>query len=365
MHIIKTAFKLIKDWIIILSQFIQTWFMLETEKNLEIIALRSQLSIYQQQNVNNKRTKPRCTPAFRQLWVFLSKKFKDWKDALIIVKPETVVRWHRTAFKFHWKKKSKKVGRPRISNDTIKLIKRIHLENPLLSPEKIREVLLTMGVVNPPAANTISKYIHKIRKPPSEKQIQSWKTFIKNHLNETWAMDYLVVPTLRFNTLYVLLIINHGTRKIEYFAITKNSNLEWLKQQIRNATPYGYAPKYLIHDNDSTFVSEKFKSFLSALGIKSKRTSKFSPWQNGIAERAIGILRQELLNHIIPLNEAHLYRLLNEYINGYYNTHRPHQGINCKTPIPLPKYPPTTIAKTKLKANPVLNGLYHTYDKVA
>lgn len=150
----------------------------------------------------------------------------------------------------------------------------------MLSPGKIREVLLTMGVVNPPAPNTILKYIPTIRKPPTEKQIQSWKTFVKNHMHETWAMDYLVVPTLKFKTLYVLIIINHGTRKIEYFAITKNPNLDWLKQQIRNATPYGYAPKYLIHDNDSTFVSENFKSFLSAFGVKSKRTSKFSPWQN-------------------------------------------------------------------------------------
>jgi len=222
-----------------------------------------------------------------------------------------------------------------------------------------------MGVSNPPAPNTIAKYIPSTRKPPTKKQVQSWKTFLKNHSKEIWAMDYLVVPTLRFKALYVLVIMNHATRQIEHFTVTSNPNSKWLKQQIRNATPYGYKPKYLIHDNDAVFVSKDFKTFLNSCGIKSKRTSIHSPWQNGIAERVIGILRQKLLNHIIPINEAHLHRLLRNYIDNYYNTHRTHQGINCKTPIPLPTYPPTNISNTKLKATPVLNGLYHTYKKVA
>lgn len=362
---IKTTFHLIKGWLQIIFQFICSYFKSSTYKNLEILALRSQLSIYQQQVENKKITKPKCTPVFRQLWVILSKIFTDWKTNLIIVKPETVVKWHKTAFKLHWKLKSKKLGRPKINGKTIALIKQIHRENPLFSPEKIREVLISMGVINPPAPNTIAKYIPHIRKPPTLKQIQSWKTFLKNHRHETWAMDYFVIPTLRFKVLYVLIIINHASRKIEHFAITSNPNLSWLKQQIRNATPFDHAPKYLIHDNDAAFVSNSFKEFLASSGIISKRTSKYSPWQNGIVERANGILRQELLNHIIPLNEAHLHRLLNEYINNFYNTHRTHQGINGKTPIPLPDYPPTNMSNTKLKATPVLNGLYHTYTKVA
>lgn len=113
------------------------------------------------------------------------------------------------------------------------------------------------------------------------------------------------------------------------------------------------------------FVSEDFNAFLASSGIKSKRISKHSPWQNCIAERVIGILRHELLNQIIPLHEKHLHWLLKEYINSYYNTHRTHQGINCKTPIPLPTYLPTEASKTKLKATPVLGGLYHTYKKIA
>lgn len=171
--------------------------------------------------------------------------------------------------------------------------------------------------------------------------------------------------TLFFKILYVLVIINHGTRKIEHFAVTTNPNVFWLVQQMRNATPYDQKPKYLVHDNDAVFTSGVFKKFLAASGIKSKRTSIKAPWQNPYAERVIGTLRRELLDHIIPVNERHLGYLLGEYIHKYYNTHRTHQGIGGRTPIPSPKYSPTTMAETKLKATPVLGGLYHTYKKVA
>lgn len=339
--------------------------MNHTAKNLEIIALRSQLALFDEQLKNKKRPKPKTNLVFRQLWVLLSKFHENWKSSLMVVKPDTIIRWHRSAFKFHWRKKAKKIGRPNLSNEIIKMIKQIHHENPLLSPEKIHEMLVSMGITNPPAPNTIAKYIPTTRKPPSEKQVQSWKTFLKNHSKEIWAMDYFVVPTLRFKFLYILIIINHGSRKIEHFAVTANPNLNWVKQQIRNATPFDHKPKYLLHDNDAVFVSVAFQSFLSRIGIISKRTAKHSPWQNGIAERVNGIIRQELTNHIIPINEKHLSRLLHEYINRYYNTHRTHQGIHCKTPIPLPNYNPTSISNTELDATPVLNGMYHTYKKVA
>lgn len=361
----KSLLKYIKQWSIYILQFLKTIFMNNTAKNIEIIALSSQLALLTEQLENKKIKKPRTTIAFRQLWVLISKFYANWEDISPLYKPDTVIRWHRTAFKTHWWKKSQKIGRPPISKDIIELIKKIHKDNPLMSPEKIHEMLISMGIINPPAPNTIAKYIPTTRKPPSEKQVQSWKTFLKNHSKEIWAMDYFVVPTLFFKMLYVLIIINHGSRKIEHFAVTTNPNLDWVKQQIRNATPYDHKPKYLIHDNDSVFVCEAFQTFLSNMGIKSKRTSYYSPWQNGIAERVNGIIRQELTNHIIPINEAHLYRLLKEYINDYYNTHRTHQGINCKTPVPMPVYLPTKLEDSNLQSKPVLNGLYHTYRKVA
>jgi transposase InsO family protein len=357
--------KYIKHWLTYIIQIIKVVFMSNAAKNIEIIALRSQIALLTEQLENKKIKKSKSHRAFRELWVLISKFHSNWKQLSAIFKPDTVIRWHKTAFKIYWRKKSKKVGRPPIEKDIIKLIKKIHKENPLMSPKKIHEMLLSMGVVNPPAPNTMTKYIPELKKPPSEKQVQSWKTFLNNHSKEIWAMDYFVVPTLWFKMLYVLIIINHGSRKIEHFAITTNPNLEWVKQQIRNATPYDHKPKYLIHDNDPVFVCDEFKTFLSNKGIKSKRTSFYSPWQNGIAERVNGIIRQELTNHIIPINEDHLYRVLKEYVNSYYNTHRTHQGIDCKTPIPLPKYKPTRITESKLKSKPILNGLYHTYDKVA
>lgn len=122
-------------------------------------------------------------------------------------------------------------------------------------------MLLSIGVIDLPAPNTIAKYVPTIRKPPSEKQIQSWKTFLKNHRKEIWAMDYFVVPTLWFKMLYVLIIINHDYRKIEHFDVTTSPNLDWVKQQIRNATPYENKPKYLIHDNDSVFICDSFQTF--------------------------------------------------------------------------------------------------------
>lgn len=335
------------------------------EIKMENIALRSQLALYKHRYEKQMLPKPTPTPAFRQLWVILSKYMISWKSHLVVVKPETVIKWHRMAFQLHWRRKSSQKGRPRTSQETIKLITRLHNENPLLSPEKIHEKLKLLGIEKPPAPNTIAKYIPSTRKTPTEKQIQSWKTFLKNHQSVTWATDFFTIPTLTFKVLYVLVIIDHRTRKIISFGVTYNPTAKWTIQQFRNATPYGYAPKYLIHDNDPIFRSKAFQRFLSSSVIINKRTAYRSPWQNGYAERVIGTIKRELLNQIIPLNQLHLHKILHEYIHNYYNTNRTHQGIGGKTPIASPVYLPTTTAETKLEATPVLNGLYHTYKKVA
>lgn len=361
----KSLITYINNWLTYLLNILKVIFMTNAAKNLEIIALRSQLALLTEQLENKKIKKPQANRAYRQLWVLISKFHPKWKSFQSIFKPDTVTRWQKTAFKVHWKKISKPIGRPPLSKEIIAKIRAIHKDNPLLSPEKIHELLVSLGITNAPAPNTIAKYIPDTRKPPSEKQRQSWKTFLKNHSKEIWAMDYFTVPTINFKIIFVLIIINHATRKIEHFGVTTNPNLYWVKQQIRNATPFNDKPKYLIHDNDSVFVSQDFQNFLVKLDIKSKKTSYRSPWQNGIAERVNGIIRQELTNHIIPFNEKHLYNLLDEYINKYYNTHRTHQGINCKTPIPHPKYMPTKLENSTLKKTSVLNGLYHTYKKVA
>ncbi len=354
----------IVHWLQIISWFFRTKLMSDTAKDLEILALRSQLSLVQQYISNGKIPKPRFKPAYRCLWVLLSKFFPGWKSSLILVNPETVIGWHKTAFKFFWKLKSKP-GRPKISLKTIALIKRIHKENPLLSPEKIHELLLNLGVTDAPTPNTIAKYIPKIRKSPTDKQKQSWMTFLKNHSKGIWAMDFFVVPTLCFQVLYVFLIVSHDRRKIIHFAVTTNPSSAWVIQQIREVTPYGETPDYLIHDNDCIFTAKPLQRFLENTNIKDKRTGFRSPWQNGICERTIGILRQEMLNHVIPINERHLENLLCEYIEKYYNPARTHQGINGQTPILSDKPVETVAAETVLESESVLSGLYHRYYKVA
>ena len=357
--VINIAFGLLRVFLSLL----RTRCMFDTSKDIEILALRSQLSIVYQQRINKKISGARVSPAFRILWVFLSKHFSDWKSHLVIVKPETVISWHRKAFKLYWKRKSKP-GRRCISNQTIALIKRVHKENPLLSPEKIHEQLCNLNISDAPAPNTIARYIKNIRKHPSDKQRQSWKTFLKNHRKGLWAIDMLVVPTICFKVLYVLILVSHDRREIKHFAVTTNPYSSWVIQQVREATPFDESPGYLLHDNDGVFVSKQFQDFLSNANIKSVRTAYHAPWQNGICERTIGIIRAELLNNIIPRNEEHLHRLLKEYIK-YYNNHRTHQGIGCQTPI-LSETPKISAVKdTELEATPILNGLYHTYKKIA
>lgn len=362
---IKSIFLYFKEWKNSLWQLLRLRVKSDFEKDLEIIALRSQLALYINRTKDKKITKPNSTLAFRQLWVIISKINSKWKSFLDVFTPATVVGWHNKAFKVFWKRKSKRLGRPAISNEVIDLIKKVHQENPLLSPEKIHEQLVLMGVKNPPAPNTISKYFPDTKKPPTKRQIQSWKTFIKNHMDVTWATDFFTVPTLKFDILYVLIIIEHGSREVVHFAVTKKPDMFWVRQQFRNATPDTKAPKYLIHDNDPVFKSKVFQDFLESSNIKSKPTFFRSPWQNPYAERVNGIIRQELLNHIIPFNKKHLEKLLGEYVHNYYNTNRTHQGINCETPIRKPKYIHVDAKDIKIKSTPVLNGLYHTYTRVA
>lgn len=261
-----------RDWFQFFLWMSRSRLLSDTAKDLEIVALRSQLSIIQRQILDHKIPKPHFSPAFRQLWVLLCKVFPAWRSALFLVKPKTVVNWHKKAFKFYWMLKSKKNGRPKISPQTIALIKRIYKENPLLSPEKIHERLIELTITDAPSPNTISKYISKIRKPPSEKRIQSWNTFLKNHCREICAMDFFTVPTLYFKVLYVFILISHDRRKIEHFAVTQGPSSAWVAQQIRDATPFGGTPKYLIHDNDSMFTSHELQNFLTNINIESKKT---------------------------------------------------------------------------------------------
>ncbi len=352
-------------WYLVLTHVLKDSLKSHATLELENIALRSQLALFQQQTLNYKISKPKPTPAFRRLWVIILKLWHDWKSALLVVKPETVIGWHHTAFRFYWTTKSKRHGRPAISQETIALIRRIHNENPLWSPERIHDQLMNLGITDVPAPNTIAKYLSSIRKPPNEKTLQSWKTFLANHRQGIWAMDFCTVPTVFFKVLYVLVIISHDRRVIEHVAVTTHPSSAWVVQQLREATPFGIQPKYLLHDNDRIFASKELQTFLADSKITSLHTGFHSPWQNGICERTVGILRRELLDHVIPISEKHLEHLLRGYIHDYYNPSRNHQGIRRQTPVSSSKLEKTSINDTSLISEPVLGGLYHNYYKAA
>lgn len=362
---LKTIHPFFRDWSSFLINAIRAKLISRAALELENLALRSQLALYQQQTLTHKIPKPRSTPAFRQLWVLISKLWPAWRSSLMLVKPETVIGWHRTAFRFYWRKKSIPRGRPSISPSTIALIKRIHRENPLWSPERIHDQLVNLGITDAPAPNTIAKYLRSTQNPTSKrKSQQSWKTFLSNHRKGIWSMDFLTVPTVFFKVLYVLIIISHERRVIEHFAVTTHPTSAWVIQQIKEVTPFDIQPEYLIHDNDSIFTSKDLQKFLVNTKIKSVRTGYRCPWQNGVCERTVGILRRELLDHIIPFNEEYLRRLLGEYVRQYYNPSRTHQGIDRQTPVPSPQ-PASGTPPDTLVSEPILGGLYHNYRKAS
>ena len=327
---------------------------------MENIALRSQLALFDQQVIVKKRPKPMPKPSFRQLWVLLSKYWSNWESGLMIVRPETVIKWHRTTFRWYWAKKSKPRGRPVISPVTIALIKRVHKEI-LWSPERIHDQLVFLGMIDIPCPNTIAKYIPSIRKPPSEKTRQSWRTFLSNQMDSTWAMDLFTVPTINFRILYVFVIINHARRQVVRIGVTRHPTMAWTVQQLREAMPFGEQPRFLIRDNDSIYGKEVV-NIIETAGIEEVKTAYRSLWQNPYIERFIGVLRRELLDHIIPLDEYHLERLLKGFIEDYYHPVRTHSSLNHEPPmIDSSVDKPRFTLDVDLKSEPILGGLYHSY----
>ena len=355
----------LRDGLLFLLQVSRNCLLSRQALVLENLALRSQLALFEQQVLAGKRPKPQPTPTFRLLWIWLSRSCSDWRTALMVVTPATVIRWHRQGFRWYWARRSTPRGRPVISPTTIALIKRVHRENPLWSPERIHDQLVALGLTDVPAPNTIAKYLPETRKPPSVKQQQSWRTFLTNHRQDIWAMDFFTVATLRFQVLYVLVLISHDRRVIRHVAVTAHPTAEWVVQQLREAMPFDEHPQYLVHDSDSIFTSQAVTRFLESAGVTRVRIAYQCPWQNGVCERMVGLLRRELLDHCIPWDERHLLHLLKEYVRRYYHPARTHQGIERETPVQPEQSPRPASLTVPLTAEPILGGLYHTYRRAA
>src|SRR6202021_1773328 len=246
--------------------------------------------------------------------------------ALAIVKPETVIKWHRAGFRSYWRWKSRRRGgRPTVAPEIRKLIREMSIANPLWGVPRIHGELLKLGIDI--GQTSVAKYMAKRRDPPS----QGWRTFLRNHADGIAAMDLFVVPTISFRLLYGLLIVGHGRRQILWFGVTARPTAEWIANQITEACGWEQAPRYLIRDRDGAY-GEVFIRRLRSIGIRDRPTSPRSPWQNAYAERLIGSIRREGLDHVIVFSERHLRPLLLCYLK-YYNETRTHLSLEKDAPV--------------------------------
>jgi putative transposase len=316
---------------------------------LENLALRQQLAVSSRQ-----RPRPNLRRRDRLFWIGLSKFWSGWRSALVVVQPETVVRWHQQGFRlcWRWKSPAKRVGRPPLDTEVRTRIARLARENRTWGAPRIQAELHVLG--HPVAEATVAKYLSRARhrKPPS----QSWRTCLKNHAGTLASMDFFVVPSVTFRLLYVFVLLSHSRRRVVHFHVTTAPTAAWVSRQLREAFPFETAPRYLIRDRDSIYGQE-VRRCLASLNIKEVVTAPRSPWQNPFVERLIGSIRRECLNHVIILNEGHLRRLLSAYL-GYYHRSRPHMGLDHNSPEPRAVEPPE---RGRVVAEPMVGGLHHRY----
>ncbi len=292
--------------------------------------------------------------------VLLASTLQNWKETLLIVKPETVLRWHRAGFRLFWKRKSRVASQePKIPSETISLIKAMAANNRLWGAERIRGELQKVGIKV--AKRTVQRYMRLARPPRSSGQ--TWATFVRNHAKDIWACDFLQLPDVFFRPLLAFFITDLGTRRIVHVGVTRSPTDDWVAQQLWEATPFGDAPKYLIRDNDGKYGSH-FNAVATGTGIEVLRTPIKAPRANAICERLLGSVRRECLDHILVVSETHLRRVLGEYVT-YFNRSRPHQGINQQVPEEVDAPGNPVDDGGRVVAFPVLGGLHHTYRRTA
>jgi transposase InsO family protein len=294
----------------------------------------------------------RVTNGDRLVFIQLYRWFPSVLKVITVIRPETLLRWHRAGFRRYWCWKSRPFGgRPQINPELRALIRRMSVENPLWGAPRIHGELLKLGFEV--AQSSVAKYMVKRRGPPS----QGWRTFLCNHVPEVAAMDLFVVPTIGFDLLYAFIIIRLDRRDLVWINVTTNPTAEWIARQITEAFPWNEAPRYLIRDRDriyGTIVTRR----LHAMGIRDKPIAPASPWQNGFAERLIGSIRRECLDHLVVLSEAHLRRILQAYAR-YYNKIRTHRSLDKDAPISRPVQRIGNITSHAL-----LGGLHRQYVRV-
>ena len=328
----------------------------------ENLFLRKQLTFF----VEREQAPRRTDNATRFTMAALTRIF-DWKNALIVVKPDTLIRWHRKGFCLFWRWKSRPKGRPPVPEELRKLIYEMATSNVTWGEERIaHELLVKLGIRVSP--RTVRKYM------PSQDDSdrgarhssQRWATFVRKHAKAIVAADFVTVVTARFHFLYVFVVMEVGTRKILHINLTSHPTAEWTLQQFREAIPCEHDYRFVIVDRDGKF-SEDLRRSVRSMGVRVLRTPRMAPQANAYCERLLGTTRRECLDYLIPLSEIHLRRVLAEW-RDYYNGARPHSSLGPNVPEPAsglpvdPASPRHSIPTGfRVGSTPVLGGLHHDY----
>jgi len=314
---------------------------------LENLALRQQLAVY-------KRTlaRPQLRTTDRLFWAGLARVWTGWRQALVIVTPDTVLRWQRRRFREYWVRLSRRPsgGRPPLNAEIVALVRKMATANPLWGAPRIHGELLKLGI--DVAERTVSRVMPKRRPEPS----QTWRTFLANHIADLVSIDFFTVPTARLRVLFVLVILAHHRRRVVHFNVTEHPTATWTAQQIVDAFPDDSAPAYLLRDRDQVF-GEQFRHRVKGMGIAEVLAAPQSPWQNPFVERLIGSIRRECLNHVLVLGERHLRRILTRYL-AYYHQARTHLALDKDAPDVRPIELPMAGNIVQL---PEVGGLHHRY----
>jgi putative transposase len=327
----------------------------------EILFLRKQLAFYQE-----RRIRPRRFDDAARLSMLILSKFFDWRSALVNVTPDTLIGWRRKAFQLFWLWKSRG-GRPRLPRNIQQLIVEMAINNPTWGQERVADELsLKLGILVSP--RTVKKYWPEGLSFGSKRvSFQRWKTFVHNHAAALVACDFATVVTATFRRLYVLVVMEIGTRKILHCNVTTHPTAEWTAQQFREAIPSDHSYRFLIHDRDSIFSIEVDQT-VENLGLKVLRTPVRAPQANAYCERLIGTMRRECLDFMIPLDQKHLRTILREWVH-HYNHGRPHRSLGPGLPIAASR--PARLSPInrhqvpqgwKVTKRSILSGLHHEYE---
>ncbi len=318
----------------------------------ELLALRHQVLVLQRQ-LGRRRIQLRS--ADRAYWVVLSRLWPRWREALPVAKPATVIAWHRRGFRWYWRWKSRArpVGRPGIRQDVIDLIRSMHKANPIWGAPRIQGELLKLGI--DVAESTVSTYLPApLRPAPS----QGWRTFLHNHFSAMIAVDFAVAPTIRGHLLFVFIVLSLARRRVLHVNVTAHPTAAWTAQQVVEALPWATTDRSVIRDRDGIY-GNVFRDRVGGLGLEEIVIAARSPWQNGYAERFIGSLRRECLDHVIALDERHLLRIVRRYV-AYYNRTRTHLALGKDPPEPRSIQASGAGA---IVAIPEVGGLHHRYER--